>query len=53
LFVVSLLALLSNIAVFGYMIYKIAKTKRNPYTGELFTDLNQYKGIKALAEPRV
>jgi hypothetical protein len=50
LFVVSLLALLSNIAVFGYMIYKIVKTKRNPYTGELFTDLNQYKGIKALAE---
>jgi hypothetical protein len=50
LFVVSLLALLSNIAVFGYMIYKIAKTKRNPYTAELYTDLNQYKGIKALAE---
>ena len=50
LFIVSLLALLSNIAVFGYMIYKIAKTKRNPYTSELYTDLNQYKGIKALAE---
>ncbi len=49
LFVVSLLALLSNIAVFAYMVYKIAKTKRNPYTGELFTDLNQYKAIKALA----
>lgn len=49
LFVVSLLALLSNIGVFGYMVYKIAKTKRNPYTGELFTDLNQYKEIKALA----
>jgi len=49
LFVVSLLALLSNISVFVYMVYKIAKTKRNPYTGELFTDLNQYKEIKALA----
>ena len=49
LFVVSLLALLSNIAVFVYMVYKIAKTRRNPYTGELFTDLNQYKEIKALA----
>ena len=49
LFVVSLLALLSNIGVFVYMVYKIAKTKRNPYTGELFTDLNQYKEIKALA----
>jgi hypothetical protein len=50
LFVVSFLALLSNIAVFGYMIYKIVKTNRNPYTGDLFTDLNQYKKIKALAE---
>ena len=50
LFIVSLLALLSNIAVFGYMIYKVVKTKRNPYTGDLYTDLNQYKGIKALAE---
>jgi hypothetical protein len=49
LFVVSLLALLSNIAVFVYMVYKIAKTRRNPYTGELFTDLKQYKEIKALA----
>jgi hypothetical protein len=37
-------------AVFGYMIYKVVKTKRNPYTGDLYTDLNQYKGIKALAE---
>jgi hypothetical protein len=53
LFFVSFLALLSNIAVFGYMIYKIVKTKRNPYTGDLYTDLDQYKKIKALAEPRV
>ena len=50
LFVVSLLALLSNIAVFVYMIYKVVKTKRNPYTAELFTDLGQYKKIKAMAE---
>jgi hypothetical protein len=50
LFVVSFIALLSNIAVFGYMVYKIVKTKRNPYTGDLFTDLNQYKNIKALAK---
>jgi hypothetical protein len=49
LFVVSLLALLSNIAVFLYMIYKVIKTRRNPYTGELYTDLAQYKKIKALA----
>jgi len=50
LFIVSLLALLSNIAVFIYMIYKAAKTKRNPYKGELYTDLKMYREIKALAE---
>jgi hypothetical protein len=50
LFVVSLSALLSNIAVSFYMIYKIIKTKRNPYTGDLYTDLGQYKKIKAMAE---
>jgi hypothetical protein len=49
-FVVSLLALLANIAVFVYMIYKSAKTKRNPYLGELYTDLEKYKEVKALAE---
>ena len=25
------------------MIYKIVKTKKNPYTKELFTDLKAYK----------
>lgn len=49
-FIVSLLALLANIAVFGYMLYKIKKTKRNPYKGELYSDLAAYKKIKALAE---
>lgn len=46
----SLSALLVNIAVFVYMIYKVIKTKRNPYLGELFTDLRGYGEIKALAE---
>ncbi|HOK43149.1 MAG TPA: DUF5692 family protein [Thermoclostridium caenicola] len=50
LFIVSLLALLSNIAVLVYMIYKVVKTKRNPYKGELYTDLRGYQQIKALAE---
>jgi hypothetical protein len=50
LFLVSLVALLSNIAVFGYMIYKISRTKRNPYTGDLYTDHNEYKQIRAMAE---
>ena len=34
------------------MVYKIIKTKRNPYTGDLYTDLNQYKEIKAMIDNR-
>ncbi|MGL4106930.1 DUF5692 family protein [Clostridium sp. LP20] len=48
LFGFSLVALLSNIGVFAYMIYKVVKTKRNPYTSELYTDLQKYKEVKAL-----
>lgn len=50
LFYVSLAALVSNIAVFIYMIYKVAKTKRNPYLGELYSDLEKFKEVKVLAE---
>lgn len=50
LFIVSFLALASNVAIFAYMIYKIVKTKRNPYKGELFVDNPGYKKIAALAE---
>jgi hypothetical protein len=32
------------------MIYKVVKTKRNPYLGELYTDLRAYQEIKMLAE---
>lgn len=46
-FALGALSLAVNIAVIGYMVYKIVKTKRNPYTGELYTDLAQYKAIKA------
>lgn len=49
-FAVSLLALLVNAAVFAYMLYRVKKTRRNPYTQELYTDLREYKAIKALAE---
>jgi len=49
-FIVSFLALAANIAVLVYMVYKWKKTKRNPYTGELYTDLKSYQKIKALAE---
>jgi hypothetical protein len=50
LFVISFAALAANIAVFIYLIYKVVKTKRNPYLGELYTDLKEYREIKALAE---
>lgn len=50
LFVFGLAALLANIAVFAYMIYKVVKTKRNPYFGDLYTDLKKYQEVKALAE---
>lgn len=50
LFLVSFISIAANIAVFAYMIYKVVKTKRNPYTGELYTDLACYKEVKALAE---
>ncbi len=50
LFIVSLAALLANIAVAVYMVYKVVKTKRNPYTKELYTDLKCYTEVKALAE---
>jgi hypothetical protein len=49
-FIVSLLALASNVLVFAYMIYKVNKTSRNPYAGELYTDLPSYEATKALAE---
>jgi hypothetical protein len=48
-FILGLLALLVNVAVVAYMIYKVVKTKRNPYKGELYTDLKAYQEIKALA----
>lgn len=50
LFFWSLLALLVNIVVFAFMVYKAVSTKRNPYKGELYIDLKKYKEIKALAE---
>ncbi|MEN6418258.1 MAG: DUF5692 family protein [Clostridiaceae bacterium] len=48
--ILGALALAVNVAVLVYMIYKVVKTKRNPYKAELYTDLREYKAIKALAE---
>ena len=49
-FVVGFLALAANLAVLVYMIYKIKKTRRNPYKGELYSDLKAHQRVRALAE---
>ena len=46
LFVVSALALASNIDVFVYYIYRIRKYKLNPLKQEIYTDLKAYKEVK-------
>ena len=43
-------ALAANAGVLAYMIYKMVQTKRNPYTKDLYKDLDSYKSVKALAE---
>jgi hypothetical protein len=50
LFLFSFLALAANVAVTIYMIYKVVKTKRNPYKGELYVDLKKYREVRSLAE---
>lgn len=50
LFFWSCAALIANIAITVYMIYKAVKTKRNPYTSELYVDLKPYQEIKALTK---
>lgn len=48
--VVSGLALAANVLVFVYMIYKVIKAKKNPYTNDIYTDLKAYKVVKELAD---
>jgi hypothetical protein len=50
LFGFSFASLISNIALFIYMIYKVVRTKRNPYLGELYTGLKKYQEINSLSE---
>jgi hypothetical protein len=45
----GILSLLANVGVIAFMIYKVIKTKKNPYSGELYTDLKAYKEIKQLS----
>lgn len=46
----SFAALLVNIVVLVFMIYKTIKTKRNPYKGELYIDMSRYQEVKSFAE---
>ena len=46
----GLLSLCSNAAVVIFMIYKIKKTGRNPYKGELYIDHPQYKKIRDMSD---
>ncbi len=48
LMLVSSLALVSNIAVFVYYLYRIRKYKLNPLKEEIYTDLKAYKKVAAL-----
>lgn len=47
---VSALALAVNVMVFAYMVHKVVKTKRNPYLGELYTDLEKHEEVKNLGK---
>ena len=50
LFLVSFLALVANIAVFGYHVYRIVKFKRNPLKEEVYVGLKAYEAILAETE---
>ena len=45
LFIISAIALLANVALIIYHVYKIVKNKRNPLKDEIYTDLQEYKSI--------
>lgn len=46
----SFAALIVNLGVLVFMIYKTIKTKRNPYKGELYIDMKRYQQVKSFAE---
>lgn len=43
--VVSALALIANVAVFAFMIYKSVKRKMNPWTNNVYDDMPSYQAI--------
>ena len=46
LFIVSALALIANIALVIYHIYKVVKNKKNPLKDEVYSDLKSFQLIK-------
>ena len=48
--VISVLALIVNVAALIYIIRTAMKTKTNPYKGEIFTEFKYYKDAAARAE---
>ncbi|MBI9067109.1 MAG: hypothetical protein JEZ09_07440 [Salinivirgaceae bacterium] len=45
LFTISAIALIANIALIIFHVYKIMKSKRNPLKEEIYTDLKSYQSI--------
>lgn len=45
LLLLSITALSANLAVLAYELYKTIKTRRNPITEDLYTDLNSYETV--------
>ena len=48
--IVSALALIANVTVFVFMIYKSVQKKKNPWTNSIYDDMDGYKKIAEQAE---
>ena len=48
--IVSALALISNVAVFVFMVYKSIQKKKNPWTNSIYDDLDGFRKIAEQAE---
>ena len=48
--IVSAAALIVNVIALAYIICKSIENKKNPYTGEVFTEFKYYKDAKVRAE---
>lgn len=44
-------ALVTNIAVFIFMLYRVWKKKMNPYTNDIYAGLGAYDEVKAMSAP--